>query len=140
MMLPSADGPQPYDSPMRIGRGRPSQLPARNECDRDEGRWLWRALEPFHARRPTLRVYLVDYPFLVVMTIPPTTCLVARETSDRDGSAYARTAGGSHGTGVEGMTDGVGRREQGPLRAAVVCAVVTASGPGYALCLVPGAR
>lgn len=56
-----------------------------------EARRLWRALQPFHARLPTLRVYLVDYPVPVVMTIPPTTCLVARETSDRDGSAYART-------------------------------------------------
>lgn len=56
-----------------------------------QARWLWLALEPFHARLPTLRVYLVDYPERVAMTVPPTTVLVARDPADQDGSAYART-------------------------------------------------
>jgi hypothetical protein len=55
-----------------------------------EERRLWRGLEPFHARLPTLRVYIVDYPVPVVMAVPPTTCLVARDAADKDGSSYAR--------------------------------------------------
>jgi hypothetical protein len=38
---------------------------------------LWKALVPFHDRLPTISVFLVDYPVPAVMTLPPSTCLIA---------------------------------------------------------------
>lgn len=55
-----------------------------------EARRLWQALRSYHTRLPTLRVYLVDYPTPVVMTIPPITALIARDTAEREGSTYSR--------------------------------------------------
>jgi hypothetical protein len=55
-----------------------------------QGRWLWQALVPFHERLPTLKVYLVDYPVPVVMTVPPLTCVIAPNTSAPDGAGYGR--------------------------------------------------
>jgi hypothetical protein len=52
-------------------------------------RWLWRALLPFHGRPSTLSIFLVDYPVPVVMTVPPTTGVIARDRFDRDGYSYA---------------------------------------------------
>lgn len=69
-----------------------------------EAHRLWRSIEPFHARLPTLRVFLVDYPEPVVMTIPPTTCLVARDPADRDGSAYVRALATAAGELASGPT------------------------------------
>lgn len=75
------------DAWKRAITGRP-----RHEIPRiGEARRLWRALEPFRARLPTLRIFLVDYPVPVFMTIPPSTCLIARDATDAERSKYART-------------------------------------------------
>jgi hypothetical protein len=53
-------------------------------------RWLWQALLPFHDWLETLAVFLVDYPTAAVMALAPTSCVIARDPSDADGSGYVR--------------------------------------------------
>ncbi|MBF6605704.1 MAG: hypothetical protein IVW53_09015 [Chloroflexi bacterium] len=51
-------------------------------------RRLWRQLQPFHDRLPTLHVYLVDYVQLVALPIPPISCVVGIGAPDPEGRAY----------------------------------------------------
>ncbi len=50
-------------------------------------RALWRALTPFHDRLTTLSLFLVEYTEPVMMSLPPTTCLIA---PDDDPERFAR--------------------------------------------------
>lgn len=51
-------------------------------------RRLWRQIRPFGGRLPTLHVYVVDYPRLVAMPIPPVSCVVGVGADDPDGRGY----------------------------------------------------
>jgi hypothetical protein len=52
-----------------------------------QGRNLWQALEPFHDRLPRFEVFLVEYPVPAVMTMPPSTGIIAPA---HDAAGYSR--------------------------------------------------
>lgn len=58
-----------------------------------QGRNLWEALKPFHERLPRFEVFLVEYPGPAVMTIPPSTGIIAPASDAGRYSRRPRTAG-----------------------------------------------
>ncbi len=53
-------------------------------------RWIWQGLLPFHALLATLTVFLVEYPVPVILTVPPSVCVIAPDFSDPDHLGYAK--------------------------------------------------
>ncbi|MCL5946828.1 MAG: hypothetical protein M1298_02255 [Chloroflexi bacterium] len=54
-----------------------------------EEKKLWQALEPFHSRLPTLRVYFVDYPEVVSSLVPPVSLVLGSPAAALDSATYA---------------------------------------------------
>jgi hypothetical protein len=45
-----------------------------------QARQIWKGLLPFHKRLPTFKVFIVEYPAAVVMTVPPSTAVISPAT------------------------------------------------------------
>ncbi|HEX5505774.1 MAG TPA: hypothetical protein VFW96_24365 [Thermomicrobiales bacterium] len=54
-----------------------------------EGRRLWRELKPWRKNLPPLRFYLVDYPEVVLLVLPPATALLGTGDGRLDQAGYA---------------------------------------------------
>ncbi len=68
-------------------------------------RALWRALTPFHARLATLSVFLVEYVQPVVMTLAPTTCLIAPDPTPEGFGRQVVAAAATLAAAAKGSTD-----------------------------------